>query len=266
MQSIINKLRNAEPMQRFGWISIGVIAVFIVSLMIAGVAKAADKGGKAKKAEAAVIDTSTPNWTGCYVSAVAGGSAMDIGAGISVAGVGTLLSQDGLGGSGGTYGVAAGCDYRTGRLVFGGGADWLKHQGVDWTLGIAAGLGGPTIKTGLDNQWSVFGRAGYLINERTLAYGKVAYSQLEMDPISAVAPGTAISIGLPKFKDWAVGGGLEVFIAPNLSLKGEYMCFNCVNTASESVALAPNVSLAVEPIIHTGTLSLSYKFNALPKQ
>ena len=46
MQSIINKLRNAEPMQRFGWISIGVIAVFIVSLMIAGIAKAE---GVAKK-------------------------------------------------------------------------------------------------------------------------------------------------------------------------------------------------------------------------
>ena len=130
MQSIINKLRNAEPMQRFGWISIGVIAVFIVSLMIAGVAKAADKG-KPKKAaaeaeEVLALPKAAKSWTGCGVGVNAGWGtgAVDLGGPVN------------LGTEGSTLGGVALCLAQLQQFVAGVEASYDRHFGDPKSLGL----------------------------------------------------------------------------------------------------------------------------------
>lgn len=67
---------------------------------------------------------------------------------------------------------------------------------------------------GLDDAWSVGGRAGFLVTPTTLVYALVAYQQTDVDDA-----GTGLVSSLSGFGG---GGGIETEVSPGWLLRGEY--------------------------------------------
>lgn len=144
------------------------------------------------------------SWTGCYVGVYAGYTVAA--SEISVPG---FASLEGLSSEGGQIGPIGGCDLQLDRLVVGAFADYA-FRSVDTTVT----LGGFSESVGLENAWSIGGRAGFLITPQTLAYGLVAYQESDFDDA-----GTGIISDLSGI---AFGGGLETEFSPGWRLRGEY--------------------------------------------
>jgi hypothetical protein len=135
-------------------------------------------------------ESQAANWTGCH-----GG----IAAGFTTA----TLEPIQLGADGTQMGVAAGCDYQVDRFVLG------AFAGYDWkTVDVGANEIDATALT-------FGGRAGFLLgrDRDTLAYGLLAYTNIEIDDLDEDSDGLAY------------GGGLESVVYRNrggfLTLKGE---------------------------------------------
>lgn len=81
----------------------------------------------------------------------------------------------------------------------------------------------------LDNVWSVGGRLGFLVSPRLLVYGVGGYTQARIDGTANATfqwgdgPAHTVSMDFPdELQGWFVGGGAEVKIHKNVSLKFEY--------------------------------------------
>jgi outer membrane immunogenic protein len=172
------------------------------------------------------------NWTGCHVGAFGGVSAVkhELTSRYSESYEGTPYwaeeeALNGLGGDGIQIGVAAGCDYQqpSSRLVVGGFADYAIQELETTASGSGTYYGEPEYayreEVSIDNQWSIGARAGVLVNAKTLAYALVAYTQADT---SGNFDGGLTGDDDETLKGWQVGGGLETYITPRLSLKGEY--------------------------------------------
>lgn len=145
-----------------------------------------------------------PSWTGCHVGIHAGDTVAA--SEISVPG---FASLDGLSSEGGQIGPVAGCDVQIERFVLGGFIDYA-FRSVDTKVT----LGGLSESVGLENAWSIGGRAGVLLTPHTLAYGLVAYQRSDFDDA-----GSGLISDLSGI---AVGGGLETEFSPGWALRGEY--------------------------------------------
>ncbi len=80
-------------------------------------------------------------------------------------------------------------------------------------------------KVELDNVWSVGGRIGALVTPRFLLYGMGGYTQANLDGnlTFTLNNNKTVSVGLPdELHGYFVGGGGEVKLRGNLSLKIEY--------------------------------------------
>ena len=124
--------------------------------------------------------------------------------------------------SGGLIGGTIGYNWQFGQAVIGaeGDIDWTRIKGTTTTL-CAPGC---TTR----NHWlaTVRGRVGYAL-DRFLPY---LTAGLAVGDIAATVP--PLPAGTSNTAGWTVGGGLEVGIASNVSVKAEYLyvdlgTFNC---------------------------------------
>jgi outer membrane immunogenic protein len=209
-------------------------AADIAGSAVVGTASAADL---ARKAPPPVVTKAPPayvpfSWTGFYIGANGG-----YGFGRS--------KWSGLPSSfdvkGGLFGGQVGYNWQFGQFVYGleGDGDWTDLRG---TANIAA-CNGTFCKTRNDFLSTVRGRVGIAM-DRWLPY---ATGGLAVGNIRATVPGFT---GIDKTNTgWTVGGGLEYALAPNWSVKAEYLyvdlgkenCSLMCGLPTNSVSLTSNV-------------------------
>lgn len=190
---------------RSGWVAV-ILAIMLVMLAVAlsnlSIANAADKGGP-PALDRASAEELWGDFAGlkpsCYVELL--GSRQ----------IGTAKASDDFGElsiSASKLGLSAGvgCDVRTGRIV----------------TGVFARLDAPDAKAvmnhgdwHIDSSWTAAGRVGYLINPGTLVYGVLGAQGARID----------FGMGLDSLEKTGVvyGPGLQIAIAPQLSLKAEWL-------------------------------------------
>jgi len=150
------------------------------------------------------------NWTGFYLGIVGGGAWEDASTDPKM--------------TGGFVGGTAGYNWQTGNVVFGVEADGAWAD-------VGASVTGPTLVPGFgivtttlsgktDAMGTVRGRLGWAVNN-VLFYGTGGFAWID-NKLTVSALGVSISDS--KFHSgWTVGAGVEAFIAPQWSVKGEYL-------------------------------------------
>ncbi|MBJ7405066.1 MAG: porin family protein [Bradyrhizobium sp.] len=166
---------------------------------LAAPASAADLAAR-PYTKAPVAVASVYNWTGFYLGIVGGGAWED---------ANSPRMQ------GGFVGGTAGYNWQTGNVVFGIEADgaWADVNASATALGI-------TVSSKTEALGTVRGRIGWAVNN-VLLYGTGGYAWID-NKISATAAGVTISDS-KWHSGWTVGAGVEAFIAPQWSVKGEYL-------------------------------------------
>ncbi|HVJ77246.1 MAG TPA: cellulose biosynthesis protein BcsS [Hyphomicrobium sp.] len=116
----------------------------------------------------------------------------------------------------------------------------------------------------IDRGWSVGGRAGFLLNDRTLLFATAGYTQahFQNDGWWDIDNGSSILHGAHSktFGGYFVGGGLESRLTDNFYLRGEvrYSDYSRKVTNAGSFAGTDYVDAEVPSLI-TGRVSLVYK-------
>ncbi|WP_298279195.1 outer membrane beta-barrel protein [uncultured Bradyrhizobium sp.] len=116
---------------------------------------------------------------------------------------------------GGFVGGTIGYNWQAGNIVYGLEADggWADVDASITTLGT-------TVKSKTDALGTVRGRFGFAV-DKVLFYGTGGYAWID-NKITASALG--ITASQSNFHSgWTVGAGIEAFIAPQWSIKGEYL-------------------------------------------
>jgi outer membrane immunogenic protein len=119
------------------------------------------------------------------------------------------------------YGLGAGYDYQTGRLVFG-----LQGEASDSTDKACFNsliVAGDRLCSSQDRNLYVGGRIGVAVAPATLLYGKVGYSNLRLTTAYTGPPGGLGSFRVASDLDGVrVGAGIEQKIGRNAFIRGEY--------------------------------------------
>jgi outer membrane immunogenic protein len=255
------------------------IAIALTAMAaLTGSAVAADMAPRAyTKAPAPVV--AGPNWTGCYVGGGGGGAYVkndhnDYSNSLALTGFapGTRLGPNISSGADGWFGtVSVGCDYQFGgNWVVGvfGDYDFMNVHGDTSVFGTF----GPSV-TGsqkLDSQWSIGGRAGYLVLPQLLTYVSGGYVQghwtsTNMTPFLGLAP-TATLPGSTK-GGWFIGAGDEYALSflPGLFWKTEYRYAEFdrsdVGITTFPAGLATGVTSTQKFVEHSVRSELVYRFN-----
>ena len=198
-------------------------------------------------------------WSGCHVGAFAGVSSAQSDTGISsplLPGYGLNLSN--LGSEGAHAGIKGGCDAEiTKGFLVGVTADWA-YQDVEWKGGLTTPFGGIGLSTSIKDQWSIGGRAGFIVSEKTLIFGSAGYTQANTDDLAVSSPFGGLSWSVGTLKGWYVGGGFETVLLPNvtLGLEYRYVMFDAANVYIPE--LPANVRF--ENDSHVVRASLNYQF------
>jgi outer membrane immunogenic protein len=140
---------------------------------------------------------------------------------------------DGWNSSGIIGGAQVGVDKQVGRFVFGvfGSYDWSNMEtNVSGIGGIGQFVIGGPVPGGVGNvslekqeEWSLGGRAGVLVNPKTLVYLSAAYTETDYE-FNGLAPGL-VTGGFSEeqtFSGVSVGGGVEFALADNIFLGLDY--------------------------------------------
>jgi outer membrane immunogenic protein len=229
-------------------------------------ASAADLYAKAPVLPAPVVY----NWTGFYIGANAGYAGGDSvlgmnGAPFGFPGMASLTNTS----SGFIGGGQIGYNWQTNAILFGLEAD-IQASNVKSTSGLGALLGGigggglglGDIGTTIDYFGTVRGRFGVTPWDRSLLYvtGGLAYGQTSTSFLLPLGENTKIG--------WTVGAGLEYMIAPNWSVKTEYLYVDLGKDDLNLGALAavgggvvpPGVSLTEQSRMHVVRAGVNYHF------
>ncbi len=196
-----------------------------------------------------------PPWTGFYLGANAGGAIGNAGSDFSVAGTNFASVDNSV--SGAVAGGQVGYNWQAGPMVYGVEAD-IQYSGASGTLSApcAAGLCGLALTAnytqGISWFGTVRGRVGYASGGWLIyATGGYAYGDLKTDA-NASAPGASATFSATDFVDgWTAGGGIEVQVAPQWSVKGEYL-FADFGRASHTVAFT-----GIPPITDSASVTLN---------
>lgn len=228
------------------------LAIALLLLLMPGMAKAADL--KTPQAIMPLPVTSDP-FNGFYLG-INGGYGFDRGASTA----GSPLGSN---------------DFNTSPQGFVGGfqAGYLWHFAPSFVFGVEgdwdlASLDGTSNVPGFfanvndKSKWlaSIRGRLGYLIMDRVLLYGTAGYGwgSSEFSGSGLLTNGGTGTVDLTATRGGAVfGGGLELAVAPNWLVRGEYLHyslndFNTANQFSQFLNVQDNVSVLRG--------ALSYKF------
>ncbi|MCW2316974.1 outer membrane immunogenic protein [Rhodoblastus acidophilus] len=232
---------------------------------LAGSALAADL--PSSKAAPLLAPAPTADWTGFYIGANVGygGDTFDYPVNVARVGSGSAhLTSGGVLGGG-----QVGYNKQFGSYLLGLEAD-IQGTDVKAELGAGGAVGGTTFdgKAGssLDYFGTVRGRLGYLATSNILVYatGGFAYGGL-----NSYAKGSIAGVGsasLTKDSDltgWTVGGGAELALNPQWSVKGEYLYADLGKaTLASGNILGTSASLSVKPTVNVFRIGLNYKLDA----
>jgi outer membrane immunogenic protein len=180
-----------------------------------------------------------PFWTGFYVGANAGGAIGTASSDFSVAGTTFASVDNSL--TGAVAGGQVGYNWQSGPMVYGLETD-IQYSAASGTLSApcAAGLCGLALTANYKQEMSWFGtvrgRIGYAAGGWLIyATAGYAYGDLKTNA-NASAPGATATFSATDFVDgWTAGGGIEVQVAPQWSVKGEYL-FADFGRANHTVA------------------------------
>lgn len=182
------------------------MAAALAMFVAAPAVQAADLGGRypSMKDEP---DYGPPRymWTGLYAGLQAGYGWADA---FQFDDVGTFFSEEADGFIGG---ATLGYNFQSGGIVWGIETDFSGSN-----MEARGGCGAPTCETTMDWLWTLRGRVGVDMN------GWMPYvtAGLAMAEVSA---DNGFSSDSDTLTGWTVGGGLEVKLDRNWSLKGEYL-------------------------------------------
>jgi outer membrane immunogenic protein len=207
-------------------------------LALAAPASAADLAAR-PYTKAPIAPAAVYNWTGFYLGIVGGG------AGESGSGDPRM--------KGGFVGGTAGYNWQTGNVVFGIEADGSWADVSASAAATVPGFGVVSVNSKTDALGTVRGRIGYAVNN-VLFYGTGGYAWID-NKITLSALGVSVSDS-QFHSGWTVGAGVEAFIAPQWSIKGEYLYRSLGGETYFSGAL-PTGTLN----LHTVQLGVNYHFN-----
>lgn len=228
-------------MKKFLCASAALVLAGVAGAAVVGTASAADLARRAPRRPVIKAPAYVPfSWTGFYLG-VNGG----YGFGRS--------KWSGLPASfdvnGGLVGGQLGYNWQLGQLVYGleGDGDWSDLRG---TANPAAC--GTVCRTRNDYLATVRGRLGYAM-DRLLPY---ATGGLAVGNIHATVPGFA---GIDTNRaGWTVGGGLEYAVAPNWSVKAEYLYVDLGNNTCSTMCGLPNNDVSLTSNVVRG--GINYRF------
>ncbi|VIO74004.1 outer membrane protein [Bradyrhizobium ivorense] len=140
------------------------------------------------------------NWTGFYIGGFGGYASENSG---------NPKMEGGFGG--GTVGY----NWQAGNFVYG-----LEADGAWADVDASVSGFGVTVKSKIEALGTVRGRVGFAVDQ-VLFYGTGGYAWVD-NKLSVTALGVTASQS-NFHSGWTVGAGIEAFIAPQWSLKGEYL-------------------------------------------
>ncbi|MCC8941536.1 porin family protein [Bradyrhizobium sp. Arg68] len=140
------------------------------------------------------------NWTGFYIGGFGGYASENSG---------NPKMEGGFGG--GTVGY----NWQAGNFVYG-----LEADGAWADVNASVSGFGVTVKSKIEALGTVRGRVGFAVDQ-VLFYGTGGYAWVD-NKLSVTALGVTASQS-NFHSGWTVGAGIEAFIAPQWSLKGEYL-------------------------------------------
>jgi len=147
------------------------------------------------------------NWTGLYVGLNGG-----YGAGTTTGGIHDAFFLGNFNINGGLFGGQIGYNYQISNLVLGVEADW------DWAdINGTQSLFGSSVSQKVKNLGTVRGRIGYAA-DRFLVYASGGFAWGASDIAL-----TGLTTESNTLDGYALGGGLEYGVTPDLSLKAEYL-------------------------------------------
>lgn len=209
----------------------GVIAAAAMGLMGAS-AQAADLGSQPYEPPAAAFD-----WSGLHADFIAGFAIDNNDANYSYSGIPSnvlplLPTGADLNGNGGSVGGALGYDAQFSGIVVGVEGDFSWMNVDDQGRSVVQDTGLPTLKFKTDYQldWlsTVRGRVGVPF-KRLLVYGTggVAFGKVSMDTTVDVGSFGSLKGSTDDTKTgWTAGGGAELAVANNFTLKAEALYFD----------------------------------------
>lgn len=250
---IFVKRLGAAKMKCRGWL---FLSVSMAALVAGGQARAADLVTKAPAAAAVPA-----SWTGFYVGVHAGASALSTtwGSGtgeLSVAGLNdTSWSGDG---AAPIVGAQVGYNYQVGNIVMGVELDASAGQMNAFARCLGAFVSICTTST--DWMGTLTARLGYAFGN-SLIYAKAggALADSSFSLTSTVFPGqygaSETALG------WTVGGGIEMAVTPQVSVKAEYAY---MDFGSTNVTFVPGGGSSVNQTAQAVKLGLNWRPNAAP--
>jgi outer membrane immunogenic protein len=206
-------------------------------------ANAADLGGHVLPAAPALPAVLAPatSWTGCYGGGT-GGYAVSTSS-LSAAYEGwEFWSVDDLAGKGATLGVIGGCDLQLNRVVVGAWGDYTWHIDHEAKTELLQAI---SLNGVLDTQWAVGGRAGVLLNDATLVYASLGYTEAEGADITA--------------KGIVYGGGVEVQLGAGFAIRGEYRYSDLDEQNMKWIGDVEGLSGTADSDIHEVRAALTYR-------
>ena len=207
---------------------------------LAAPASAADLAAR-PYTKAPVAMASVYNWTGFYLGIVGGGAWED---------------SNSPRMQGGFVGGTAGYNWQTSNVVFGVEADgaWADVSASAAGVVFVPGIGGipASVSSKTDAMGTVRGRIGWAVNN-VLLYGTDGYAWIDNKVTATLGP---VSVSDSKFHSgWTVGAGVEAFIAPQWSVKGEYL-YRSLGGETYFSGAVPSGSLN----FHTVQVGVNYHF------
>jgi opacity protein-like surface antigen len=219
------------------------------------------------------------NWTGGFVG-VQGG--YGLGREWRSEGASPLPASGSFDVSGWLGGFNGGANVQSGMFVLGVEGEWM-WTGIKGSRSSTFPLGASTVTTTLNTStdWLAIasGRAGFVVGDRLLVYGKAGLAVAnESHAMNSVAVRGALSESLAAsgkalHSGAVIGTGLEYALAGNWSVKGEYnyiRMFNQNTYQSGTYSLAPfapaaaGVNGAITQNLQLFKLGVNYHFNPLP--
>ncbi len=214
-------------------------------LAMSAAASAADLAAR-PYTKAPVAVASVYNWTGFYLGAMGGGAWENSS---SVARM-----------QGGFVGGTVGYNWQSGNVVFGLEADgaWADvSASASAPIAFGAAPVVLTVTSKTDAMGTVRGRIGWAANN-VLFYGTGGYAWIN-NKITIAVPAAAVSDS-HFHSGWTVGAGVEAFIAPQWTIKGEYLYRSLASETYFGGLGAPLNSGTLN--LHTVQLGVNYHFNA----
>lgn len=174
-------------------------------------------GGVALVAVGAAPSLAQSPFDGAYIGAYTGYT--DNNASAASGAVRADIDRDGW-----LYGAYAGYGQTFDQFYFGGEAE-IGSANLSGSSGSVAGL--PT-KLDTNESWGLSARAGFLVNDQTLLYGRAGWQRTNYD-ITVGTGANRIKVG-DNLDGYRLGGGLEYAVTDNVLIRSEYNYINYENT------------------------------------